>query len=650
MERLQSLLWNALMAMAVIGLVVTLAMPGAVAGPAVKITQPSHGQVVTGEIIINVAYRSDSDQPVTRLEILVDGKLAREYNLAAPRLEGVQSFSWDFSFAASSAHAIGARAIDASGEAGSAEITVTVQSAATRPGRDQVPPVVSIYYPAQGAHVSGDVEIRGEATDNVGVKYVFFYIDGDLHKMIMNAPPFSYLWDTTRSSDGPHVIQAKAMDEDENAARSAEVTVFVENHAMTITPAEGTLPATSRPTEATVVEPAPQIVPPTPAPPQPSVTPRDFGREDAAAPTPRSFRQVQRAEGDVSLAAIGYVPAIAYSEEAARISMPRMLAALPMIEPLPESRGLPALPAETPTPRLTERGEAEPLGPEIAALETGPRLTTPRGHVAPSAATGVPPVAEAGWVRVDPVLHVAPEGASPAPRTTSPQTQIAALPPKPASVAPPVLGAAALAEAETIIVKRPDSGELGTMVARPEQRTTQPGLLLELGAPPQLASAESDAQVLRVALLPREAAHAAIPADGRVTNPGGAELIAVAAMSFEEVEVLFDSEALELRAQPEMKEGISIAPLREIFEHTDGVLYWFPVEKRVRAVNAETDIRLQIGDPAVRVNDEARALEIAPYIKRGRTMVPLQFIADTLDVTITFNPDSGQICITSNKF
>jgi len=70
----------------------------------------------------------------------------------------------------------------------------------------------------------------------------------------------------------------------------------------------------------------------------------------------------------------------------------------------------------------------------------------------------------------------------------------------------------------------------------------------------------------------------------------------------------------------------------------------------VRAVNARTEINLQIGDPNVRVNDQTRTLEVAPYIKQGRTMVPLQFIADTLDVTVTFNPQSGQICLTSNKF
>jgi hypothetical protein len=61
-------------------------------------------------------------------------------------------------------------------------------------------------------------------------------------------------------------------------------------------------------------------------------------------------------------------------------------------------------------------------------------------------------------------------------------------------------------------------------------------------------------------------------------------------------------------------------------------------------------MQITIGDPEVTVNDHSRVLQVAPYIKRGRTMVPLQFLADTLDVTVTFNPDSGQICLTSNEF
>jgi len=73
------------------------------------------------------------------------------------------------------------------------------------------------------------------------------------------------------------------------------------------------------------------------------------------------------------------------------------------------------------------------------------------------------------------------------------------------------------------------------------------------------------------------------------------------------------------------------------------------VEKRVRAVSKDVDLGIKIGDPKVRVNGESQQLVIAPYIKRGRTMVPLQFIADTLGVNITYDAKTAQIIITSNQ-
>ena len=168
--------------------------------------------------------------------------------------------------------------------------------------------------------------------------------------------------------------------------------------------------------------------------------------------------------------------------------------------------------------------------------------------------------------------------------------------------------------------------------------------------PERIPPDRGDTAAMRIAVLPERASRAAIPADGRMTRPGEPLIAPVASMAFGDVAVLFNNETLNLLASPEMKEGISIAPLREIFEHSDGVLYWYPIEKRVRATRPGTDMQLQIGDPRVKVNDETRVLQIAPYITQGRTMVPLQFLADTLDVTVTFNPDTGQICLTSNEF
>ncbi len=99
-----------------------------------------------------------------------------------------------------------------------------------------------------------------------------------------------------------------------------------------------------------------------------------------------------------------------------------------------------------------------------------------------------------------------------------------------------------------------------------------------------------------------------------------------------------------------VKADISVGPLREVFEQTDGVLYWFAEQKKVRAVNQKLDINLQIGNPLVKVNDQEQQLILAPYIKCGRTMVPLQFLADTLNVAIRYNPATGQLVISSIEF
>ncbi|MEN6642030.1 MAG: copper amine oxidase N-terminal domain-containing protein, partial [Armatimonadia bacterium] len=152
-----------------------------------------------------------------------------------------------------------------------------------------------------------------------------------------------------------------------------------------------------------------------------------------------------------------------------------------------------------------------------------------------------------------------------------------------------------------------------------------------------------------LARLP-EAATPRVAADGKVSQPAPVAAVPLAVAAVKDIKLVFDGEVLSLRAAPETRRGISLAPLREIFEQTDGVLYWLPVERSVRAVNKNVDLSLKIGDPKITVNGEQQTLQIAPYIKRGRTMVPLQFIADVLDVNIAFDSATGQVLISSNQF
>lgn len=626
MERLGSMFWSGVTALALLGMLSSIAGP-ALAGPIVRITQPAHGQVVQGQILINVAYRTDSDQPITRIELLIDERLVRQYTLASPSFSGSQAFSWDFTAAAGSTHTISARAVDAAGAIGSATINVTVTGAVTSGGPDRIPPVINIYYPAQGAVLSGEVEIKAEATDNVGVKYVFFYIDGKLHKMIMNAPPFVDLWDTTRVADGPHVLQARAMDESENAGSSAEVTVIVRNHDMTTAPTEALQPYTGAQTPAA----------PTVGTGQPTVTQSQFATVQDEQPTIMAAAPADEAQ----VARVGYVPAIGDDAAGTRISQPRMLAALPTPVSTEETT--------VTTTSVTSSTGSEVQGPQIAAVEFEPRVTRPRTSIerAPSAATGV--AVTLGGVVLEPSLVVSPQPEALAARTTVPVRSL--VPSETLALDPAELESVVTSQVVTTAFEPATPGQ---RITTPDRRlaTAQPVGAVEVTAEEVVGfSARDDfSGTMRIAVLPERATRAALPADGRITRPGEPIIAPVAAMSFEDVQVLFDNETLSLLTSPEIREGISIAPLREIFEHSDGILYWYPVEKRVRAVRPGTVLQIQIGDPAVRVNDTTRVLEVAPYIKQGRTMVPLQFIADTLNVTVTFNPQTGQICLTSNEF
>lgn len=89
-----------------------------------------------------------------------------------------------------------------------------------------ISPQVVINSPENGARVSKTVTIEADASDNVMVQKVEFYIDVQL-KYTDSIPSFSYAWDTT-GQDGARTILVKAYDYAGNMA-STSVSVTVNN-------------------------------------------------------------------------------------------------------------------------------------------------------------------------------------------------------------------------------------------------------------------------------------------------------------------------------------------------------------------------------------------------------------------------------------
>ena len=80
---------------------------------------------------------------------------------------------------------------------------------------DVEPPTVEIYKPEDGSYVRGVITIRAEASDDVDVDRVEFYINGSLVYTDYDAP-YKYEWNTTGWADGTYVINATAYDTSNN--------------------------------------------------------------------------------------------------------------------------------------------------------------------------------------------------------------------------------------------------------------------------------------------------------------------------------------------------------------------------------------------------------------------------------------------------
>ena len=181
--------------------------------PTVSISSPTSGNV-SGTV--TVSANASDNVGVARVDFYVNGGLVGS-DSAAP-----YQYSWNTTTVANGAATLRAVAFDAAGNSTqSAIVNVNVANA------DTTPPTVSISSPTSG-NVSGTVTVSANASDNVGVARVDFYVNGGLVGSD-SAAPYQYSWNTTSLANGAATLRAVAFDAAGNSTQSAMVTVNVAN-------------------------------------------------------------------------------------------------------------------------------------------------------------------------------------------------------------------------------------------------------------------------------------------------------------------------------------------------------------------------------------------------------------------------------------
>ena len=118
--------------------------------------------------------------------------------------------------------------VSATDAAGNDSPKSDVVSAKTNaPAPDTTAPTVSLTAPANGATVSGTINVTATASDNVAVVGVQFLLDGNNLGAEDTTAPYSVSWNTSTATNGAHVLTARARDAADNSTTSAARNVTV---------------------------------------------------------------------------------------------------------------------------------------------------------------------------------------------------------------------------------------------------------------------------------------------------------------------------------------------------------------------------------------------------------------------------------------
>lgn len=180
--------------------------------PSVAVSSPAGGSTVSGWVAIDVS--ASDNVGVTRVDLKVNGTLVAS-DVAAP-----YQFSWNSSQAANGTTSLVAWAYDAAGNGkASAPVAINVANAVVA---DTTPPQVVITNPGNGSRVSGNVRISVNAADDSGTAGLqqSLYIDG-ARVASGTGGSLTYTWNTRKSANGAHTVQAVAQDAAGNRSSTA---------------------------------------------------------------------------------------------------------------------------------------------------------------------------------------------------------------------------------------------------------------------------------------------------------------------------------------------------------------------------------------------------------------------------------------------
>jgi hypothetical protein len=207
-----------------------LAIGGDLTPPTVSITSPTEGTTLSGTTTITASAADMVGVAAVRF-LLDGGNLSSDIFAPSPSTSNLYSFSWDTTTVTAGNHQLSAVARDIAGN-----VATSLPIAISLYNTDPTPPSVAITSPANGATVTGTINLTATASDNLGVAGVQFVLDGVPFQNEITTAPYTVVLNTTTIANGGHSVVARARDTSGNTTTSSSVPFMVSNAPGSVSP------------------------------------------------------------------------------------------------------------------------------------------------------------------------------------------------------------------------------------------------------------------------------------------------------------------------------------------------------------------------------------------------------------------------------
>ena len=114
-----------------------------------------------------------------------------------------------------------------------------------------------------------------------------------------------------------------------------------------------------------------------------------------------------------------------------------------------------------------------------------------------------------------------------------------------------------------------------------------------------------------------------------------------------EIKVVIDGETLETDQSPIIVNDRTLVPMRAIFEKLGASVDWNESAQAVTAVKGEREISIAIGGDVMRIDGEAKTLDVPAMLYNERTLVPVRAVSEALNCNVNWIGEENTVVITT---